>query len=332
MRGLHWQRGDAKMVMSVENLSVYYYTISGVVKAVENVSFNIKKKEWITFVGESGCGKSTVAYALLNLIPSPGKIVNGRIMFNDKNLLELKYEDMRELRGKEISMIFQDPMTSLDPLRKVGDQVSEVMTEHGMDEEEAKEITKKLLEKVNLPADRVDSYPHELSGGQRQRIAISIAMAFNPKLIIADEPTTALDVIVQDSIMDILESMKIEGTSIFFITHDISLAVERSDRIGIMYAGKLVEIGLVEQIVENPLHPYTVALLNSTPDLWTEKEISAIPGYPPDLREPPSGCRFYPRCPVFREKQNLKGICDKEEPKFVEVEREHFVACHLYGD
>ncbi len=320
------------MVMSVENLSVYYYTLSGVVRAVENISFNIKEKEWITFVGESGCGKSTVAYALLNLIPSPGKIVNGKIMFGNKNLLELTPEDMRKIRGKEISMIFQDPMTSLDPLRKVGEQVSEVMTVHGVDEDEAKKITKELLKKVNLPEDRAEYYPHELSGGQRQRIAISMAMAFNPKVIVADEPTTALDVIVQDSIMDILANMKREGTSIFFITHDISLAVERSDRIGIMYAGKLVEIGLVEQIIENPLHPYTIALLSSTPDLWAEKEISAIPGYPPDLREPPVGCRFYPRCPLFREKENLKGICNEKEPKLVEMENEHFVACHLYGD
>ena len=320
------------MVMNIENLSVYYYTISGVVKAVEKVSFDIKEKEWITFVGESGCGKSTVAYALLNLIPSPGKIVNGRIVFGDKNLLELDPEVMRKIRGKEISMIFQDPMTSLDPLRKVGDQISEVMIEHGVDEEEAKRRTGELLKKVNLPPDRAISYPHELSGGQRQRISIAMAMAFNPKLIIADEPTTALDVIVQESIMDILENMKNDGTSIFFITHDISLAIERSDRIGIMYAGKLVEIGLVEQIIENPKHPYTIALLNSTPDPWIEKYISAIPGYPPDLREPPLGCRFHPRCSVFKEKENLKGLCDKIEPKLIEVENEHFVACHLYGD
>ncbi len=314
------------MLLEVKNLSVYYFTLAGTVKAVEDVSFTIGKKEWITFVGESGSGKSTVAYAILNLVPSPGRIVNGQVIFEGRDLLSLTKEEMRDIRGKEISMVFQDPMTSLDPLRKVGDQIAEVMTEHGIDKEEAYERAKELLRKVNLPEDRINYYPHQLSGGQRQRIAIAMAMAFNPKLLIADEPTTALDVVVQDSIMDLLKVLKEEGTSIFFVTHDISLAVERSDKIAVMYAGKLVEFGRVEQIVENPLHPYTRALLNSVPDLWSEKEIKAIPGYPPDLRNPPSGCRFHPRCPAFKE-----GICNVKEPKTMEIEKEHYVACHLYG-
>ncbi|HDG64325.1 MAG TPA: ABC transporter ATP-binding protein [Thermococcus sp.] len=319
-----------KMLLDVKNLSIYYYTLAGTVKAVENVSFAIGKREWVSFVGESGSGKSTVAYAILNLVPSPGQIINGEIIFEGKNILELTNEELRGIRGKEISMVFQDPMTSLDPLRKIGDQIAEVMIEHEVEKEEAYEKAKELLKKVNLPEDRTSYYPHQLSGGQRQRVAIAIAMAFNPKLLIADEPTTALDVIVQDAIMDLIGTLKDEGTSIFFVTHDISLAAERSDKIAVMYAGKLVEFGRVEQILENPLHPYTQSLLASVPDLWSEKEIKAIPGYPPDLRNPPSGCRFHPRCPIFKEQATLKGICDVTEPKTIEIEKEHFVACHLH--
>jgi len=319
------------MLLEVKNLSVYYYTLSGVVRGAENVSFSVKEGEWITFVGESGSGKSTVAHAVMNIVPSPGRIISGEVILKGKNLLEMDREELRQIRGKEISMVFQDPMTSLDPLRKVGDQIIEAMTIHGVPEDEARELAKELLEKVNLPADRLDYYPHQLSGGQRQRISIAMAMAFKPKLLIADEPTTALDVIVQDAIMDLIDEMKAEGTSIYFVTHDISLAAERSDRIAVMYAGKLVEIGATEQIIENPLHPYTRGLVESVPDLWKESEVRAIPGYPPDLRNPPSGCRFHPRCAVFREKGELKGLCDVKEPKLIEVEPGHLVACHLYG-
>ncbi|GAB6101521.1 ABC transporter ATP-binding protein [Thermococcus atlanticus] len=319
------------MLLEVKNLSVYYYTLAGVVRGAENVSFSIKEGEWTTFVGESGSGKSTVAHAVINLVPSPGRIVSGEVIFNGKNLLAMKPEELRKIRGKEISMVFQDPMTSLDPLRKVGDQIIEAMRVHGVEEDEARERAKELLEKVNLPEDRLDYYPHQLSGGQRQRISIAIAMAFNPKLLIADEPTTALDVIVQDSIMDLIDDMKAAGTSIYFVTHDISLAAERSDKIAVMYAGKLVEFGTVDQIMDNPLHPYTRALVESVPDLWSEKAVRAIPGYPPDLRNPPTGCRFHPRCPVFREKGYLKGRCDRVEPGMIEYEKGHFVACHLYG-
>ncbi|MBP1912404.1 ABC transporter ATP-binding protein [Thermococcus stetteri] len=314
------------MLLEVRNLSVYYYTLSGVVRGAEGVTFSIDRGEWVIFVGESGSGKSTVAHAVMNLVPSPGKIVSGEVIFEGKNLLKLPKEELRTIRGKELSMIFQDPMTSLDPLRKIGDQMVEVMTVHGVPEEEAMERAKELLERVNLPPDRLDSYPHQLSGGQRQRISIAMAMAFNPKLLIADEPTTALDVIVQDSIMDLIEGLKEEGTSIYFVTHDISLAAERSDKIAVMYAGKLVEFGTVEQIIENPMHPYTKALIEAVPDLWKEGKVKAIPGYPPDLRNPPAGCRFHPRCPFAR-----AGVCDTEEPEFREVEKGHYVACHFPG-
>ncbi|WP_297523275.1 ABC transporter ATP-binding protein, partial [Thermococcus sp.] len=293
-----------EMLLEVKNLSVYYYTLSGVVRGAEGISFSVREGEWITFVGESGSGKSTVAHAVMNLVPSPGRIVSGEVLFNGRNLLKLPGEELRKIRGKEMTMIFQDPMTSLDPLRTVGDQMVEAMTVHGVEEAEAKRKAKELLERVNLPGDRFNYYPHQLSGGQRQRVSIAIAMAFRPKLLIADEPTTALDVIVQDSIMDILNGMKEEGTSIYFVTHDISLAVERSDRIAVMYAGKLVEVGTVDQIVENPLHPYTKALIEAVPDLWKEGKVRAIPGYPPDLRSPPSGCRFHLRCPYAE-----AGLC-----------------------
>ena len=319
------------MLLEVKNLSIYYYTLAGVVKGAEKVTFSIDRGEWVTFVGESGSGKSTVAHAIMNIVPSPGRIVTGEVIFEGRDLLRLGKDELRDIRGKDISMIFQDPMTSLDPLRKVGDQMVEVMTVHGVPEEEARERAKELLEKVNLPPDRLDYYPHQLSGGQRQRISIAMAMAFNPKLLIADEPTTALDVIVQDSIMDLIDNLKAEGTSIYFVTHDISLAAERSDKIAVMYAGKLVEFGTVEQIVENPLHPYTRALIEAVPDLWKESEVRAIPGYPPDLRNPPRGCRFHPRCPAFRERPTLKGLCDAVEPEMIEYEKGHFVACHLYG-
>jgi len=319
------------MLLEVKNLSIYYYTLTGVVRGAEDVTFSIDRGEWVTFVGESGSGKSTVAHAIMNIVPSPGRIVSGEVIFEGKDLLKLSKEELRRIRGKDISMVFQDPMTSLDPLRKVGDQIVEVMTVHGVPEDEAKERAKELLEKVNLPPDRLDYYPHQLSGGQRQRISIAMAMAFNPKLLIADEPTTALDVIVQDSIMDLIEALKSEGTSIYFVTHDISLAAERSDKIAVMYAGKLVEFGTVEQIIENPLHPYTKALIEAVPDLWKESEVRAIPGYPPDLRNPPSGCRFHPRCPVFAQRASLKGLCDVHEPEMIEYEKGHFVACHLYG-
>ncbi|ADI31964.1 ABC transporter ATP-binding protein [Staphylothermus hellenicus] len=312
-------------LISIRNLSIHYYTLSGIVHAVDNVSFDILEGEWISIVGESGSGKSTLAYSIIGLVPPPGRIVTGEILFNGRNLVKLSREEMRRIRGKDIGMVFQDPMTSLDPLRRVGDQIAEVFIEHGVlsSWKEARERARELLKKVGLPGDRASYYPHQLSGGQRQRIAIAIAMALKPKLLIADEPTTALDVIVQDTIMDLMEGFKKQGTSILFITHDLALAAEHSDRIAVMYAGKLVELGSVDQVIDNPLHPYTIALIKSVPDLWGEKKIKSIPGYLPDLRNPPRGCRFHPRCPFARD------ICRREEPEIIEVEKGHIASCHL---
>ncbi len=297
------------MLLRIENLKTYFESKRGVVKAVDGVSFTVNRGEFVSVVGESGCGKSTLAYSIIRLISPPGKIVGGRIIFDGKDLLRLSEKEMRKIRGKEIGMIFQDPMTSLDPLEKIGDQMAETIMEHvKVSKKEALEIAGKMLEKVGLPANRINYYPHQLSGGQRQRVMIAMAISLNPKLLIADEPTTALDVIVQEKIMDILESMKKEGRTIILITHDFALASERSDKIAVMYAGWLVEFGKARDLVEDPLHPYSKALIDSVPDLWMDKKIKPIPGFPPDLANPPEGCRFRPRCPLADEK------CKKEPP------------------
>ncbi len=311
-----------RYLLEIGDLVVKYYTLSGIVRAVDHVSLAVKPGEWLSVVGESGCGKSTMAYSIARLISPPGRITDGKIIFGGRDLLRMSPKEFRKILGREIGVVFQDPMTSLDPLRRIGDQIAEVyMTHLGMKKKEAREKAVEILERVGIPRDKISAYPHQMSGGQRQRVAIAIAVALRPKLLIADEPTTALDVIVQDTIMDLLQSFKKEGTSILFITHDLALAAERSDRIAVMYAGKLVEEGPVEKIVENPLHPYTRGLLKSVPDLWGPKKIESIPGYPPDLRSPPPGCRFHPRCRYAGER------CRREEP-VLRCFGEHCVVCH----
>ena len=311
------------MLLQIKNLSVHYYSQKGVLRAVDNVSLEVDRGELVGIVGESGCGKSTLAYSIMRL--TPGKIVSGSIIFEGKNLLKLSEKEMRKIRGKEIGMIFQDPMTSLDPLEKIGDQIVETIMEHeDVDKKTALEKAKELLRSVGLPEDRVNYYPHQLSGGQRQRVMIALAISLNPKLLIADEPTTALDVIVQEKIMDLLDRLKKDGKAIILITHDLSLAAERSDKIAVMYAGWIVEFGLTDDIVEEPLHPYTKGLIDSVPDLWLDRKIKPMPGFPPDLTNPPKGCRFHPRCPKADER------CRTLEPPMVEVDG-RFVKCWLYG-
>jgi peptide/nickel transport system ATP-binding protein len=313
------------MLLQIKNLKTYYYSRKGVLKAVDNVSLNVDRGELVGVVGESGCGKSTLAYSIIRLILPPGKIVGGSILFEGKDLLKLSENEMRKVRGKEIGMVFQDPMTSLDPLEKIGDQIAETIMEHEkVDKKTALERAGQLLESVGLPADRINYYPHQLSGGQRQRVMIALAVSLNPKLLIADEPTTALDVIVQEKIMDLLEKLKRDGKAIILITHDLSLASERSDKIAVMYAGWLVEFGEASKLVNDPLHPYTMGLINSVPDLWLDREIKPMPGFPPDLTNPPSGCRFHPRCP------KAKDVCKKLEPPMLDVDGRK-VKCWLYG-
>jgi peptide/nickel transport system ATP-binding protein len=313
-------------LLKINNLKVYYFTLRGIVKAVDDVSLTLDKNEFISIVGESGSGKSTLAHAIPRLLRPPGKIVNGDIFLENENLTKMSDEDIRKVRGRKIGFVFQDPFTSLDPLVRIGDQIAEVFLEHELiDKKEAKEKSMKLLEEVGIPSDRYEYYPHQLSGGQRQRVAIAIAIALNPKLLIADEPTTALDVIVQDRIMDLMQSLINKGMSVMLITHDIALAAERSNKLAIMYAGEIVEFGAAEKIVEESLHPYTSGLLSSVPDLWSDKEVKSIPGNPPDLIVPPSGCRFHPRCPF------AMPICREKKPPRINVNNRN-IACWLYSE
>ncbi|MEM4005449.1 MAG: ABC transporter ATP-binding protein, partial [Desulfurococcaceae archaeon] len=278
---------------------------------------------------ESGCGKSTLAYSLIRLVPPPGKIIDGEILYRGKNILALDEEAFRkEIRWKEISMIFQGAINSLNPMLTIGDQIAEVFITHeGCSRKEVYEKVKELLKWVGIDPMRARSYPHELSGGMKQRVMIAMALALKPKVLIADEPTTALDVIVQAQIMNLLKRIKNEfKTSIILITHDLSLIAEIADRVAIMYAGKIIEQGSSDEIFENAAHPYTRALIGSIPRLYGElKELTFIPGSPPDLLVPPVGCRFSPRCPYTFEP------CGKEEPPKIYIGVDHYVSCWLYA-
>ena len=316
-------------LLEINNLRTYYFTLRGVVKAVDNVSLSLEKGESLGIVGESGCGKSTLAWSLLGLVPPPGKIVGGSIKIDGKEITKMSEAQLRrEIRWKKISMIFQGAMNALNPVYKVGDQIIETMILHAnMEREEALEKASKLVEQVGLTPEILDRYPHELSGGQKQRIVIAMAIALEPDIVIADEPTTALDVVVQAQILNLLKKLYREkGLSLILITHDLGVVAELSEKIAVMYAGKLVEYGTAEQIFLNPKHPYTESLIKAVPRLRGEKtKLVYIPGSPPDLRNPPRGCRFHPRCAKKVER------CDKEEPPLVEVEKGHYVSCWLYA-
>lgn len=313
-------------LLKIKNLKTYYFTREGVVKAVDNVTLTINKGELLGLVGESGSGKSSLGLSIIRLVPPPGRIIGGEIFFNGMDLLKLSEKEFRKIRGKRIGMIFQDPLTSLDPLRRIGDQMVETILVHmDVDKSKAREMALRALERVGIAADRLDDYPHQLSGGMRQRVMIAMATMLNPDLLIADEPTTALDVIVQSRIMDLLADLKRSmGMSILLITHDLALVIERSDRVAVMYAGELCEVGSSERISQEPLHPYTQLLLESIPDVEKPKaKLKYIPGNPPDMRNPPSGCRFWPRCPKAME------ICKKVPPSQLYLDG-RLVRCHLY--
>ena len=318
-----------KTLLSVKNLKVNFYTSAGTVKAVDGISFEIAKKEIFALVGESGCGKSTTALAIMRLIPYPGKITEGSIVFENKNLLNASEDEMAKIRGKKISMIFQNPLTSLNPVYRVGNQVAEAIVLDNIPKKAAWNKVIELFKGVKIPdaEERVYSYPHELSGGMRQRVMIGMMISREPSLIIADEPTTALDVTIQAQIIKLLSELRDTlETSILLITHDFGVVAELADRIAVMYAGKIVEMGDVYQIFENPLHPYTGMLIDALPRITKrEGRLKEIPGSVPNLVNPPLGCRFHPRCPLKKE------ICNIKEPSLVEIEKGHFVACHLYG-
>jgi peptide/nickel transport system ATP-binding protein len=315
-------------ILKVEHLKTYYESVRGTVKAVDDVSFTLHKGETIGLVGESGCGKSTLGLSIMRLIKPPGRIVEGRIVYDGKiDLTKIDYEELRKIRWKEIAMVFQGAMNVLNPVHKIVDQMVEAIIFHeNTTKSEAVERAAKMLQLVGVPIDRMKRYPFELSGGMRQRVVIAMALLCNPKIVIADEPTTALDVVTQRNILNLLVELKRKlGLSIIFITHDISILPSISDRIMVMYAGEIVEIGDLREVMNNPLHPYTRGLLNSILlPLEPPKPFSFLPGEPPDLINPPSGCKFHPRCPY------AFGKCSLERPQLHEEKPGHAVACHLY--
>ncbi len=320
-----------RKVLDIKNLKTQFFTRAGVVYAVDGVSMHIGEGETLGIVGESGCGKSVTATSIMRLIPSPpGRIVEGEILLDrgegPENLLDFSENEMRAVRGNSIAMIFQDPMTSLNPVFTIGDQLTEPLILHlGMSKREAEERAIELLQRVGIPGaeDRLGAYPHQFSGGMRQRVMIAMALGCNPQLLIADEPTTALDVTIQAQILDLMLQLNREvGTAIMLITHDLGVVAEVCERVNVMYAGQIIETGEARRIFKQPQHPYTIGLLNSVPQLGdnVKQALVPIPGLPPDLLEPPIGCRFRPRCRFRQEK------CE-ESPPLAEVAPGQLARC-----
>jgi peptide/nickel transport system ATP-binding protein/oligopeptide transport system ATP-binding protein len=316
-----------KPLLEVQNLSIHFFTEEGVIRAVENVSFEIYSGEILGLVGESGCGKSVTGLSLLRLIPTPpGRIVNGDITFDGRSLLNLEEKEMERVRGNDISMIFQEPMTSLNPVFTIGDQIMEAIILHqGLDKKAARERAIEMLDRVRIPSPdkTIDSYPHQLSGGMRQRAMIAMALSCQPKLLIADEPTTALDVTIQAQVLELLKEIQREmGMSVMLITHDLGVIAEIADRVAVMYAGRIFEYGPIEAIFGKMRNPYTRGLMTSIPQLTEKKDrLNAIPGQVPDPMDLPVGCKFHPRCYLM-----IEG-CKKEEPPLFQVNGDHFSRC-----
>jgi oligopeptide/dipeptide ABC transporter ATP-binding protein len=316
-----------KPLLEVRDLSIHFFTEEGVIRAVENVNFEIYPGEILGLVGESGCGKSVTGLSLLRLISTPpGRIVNGDILFDGRSLLPLEEKEMERVRGNDISMIFQEPMTSLNPVFTIGDQIMEAILLHqGSDKTEARKRAIKMLDRVKIPSPekRIDSYPHQLSGGMRQRAMIAMALSCQPKLLIADEPTTALDVTIQAQVLQLLKEIQREmEMSVMLITHDLGVVSEIADRVAVMYAGRIMEYGPIHAIFSRLRHPYTKGLLDSIPQLKEKKKrLDAIPGQVPDPMNLPMGCKFHPRCYLVIEE------CKKEEPPLFQVNGDHFSRC-----
>lgn len=315
-------------LLEVKDLKTYFYTDEGVVKSVDGVSFSVDKGETLGVVGESGCGKSITSMSIMQLIGKPGKIVNGEIDFKGENLLNKDKEEMRKIRGKEIAMIFQEPMTSLNPVYTVGQQIMEAVLIHeDMTKEQARERAIQMLDLVKIPdaEKRLNSYPHEFSGGMRQRVMIAMALSCNPEFLICDEPTTALDVTIQAQILNLINELKEKtGTAVMMITHDLGVISEVADNVMVMYAGQVVEYTDVDTVFEKPLHPYTQGLINCIPKLGGQEEkLSTIKGMVPSFNDMPEGCLFCPRC------EYAKDICRKERPEIVDLDG-HQVRCFKY--
>jgi len=317
-------------LLEVNDLSIHFYLENGIVKAVNNLSFNLKPGETIGIVGETGAGKTTSALGIMRLVQSPpGMIANGSVIFEGKNLLDLSEAEMRNVRGSQISMIFQDPMTSLNPVIPVRDQIAEVILLHeSLSAKEALVKAEDMLEKVGIQRERGKEYPHQFSGGMRQRVVIAIALACNPKLLIADEPTTALDVTIQAQVLELMKELKEEyDTAMIMITHDLGIVAEICDKVAIMYAGTVVELADKYELFKNPKHPYTLGLFACIPDIEKDKaELKPIKGLMPDPMHLPEGCPFYPRCEQAIEK------CKTAVPKRLEVNQGHYVNCHLFDE
>jgi len=316
-------------LLEIKNLKINFKTYQGTVHAVDIDYFSIGKREYVGLVGETGCGKSVTTLAILRLLPLSGKIVDGEIIFKGEDLLKKSSKEMENIRGKHISIIFQNPSSSLNPVFTVGEQITRIIMLHQkLTREEAEKKAIKMLGLVRLPNPRklLDRYPHELSGGMCQRVMIAMALSCNPDLLIADEPTTALDVTIQAQILKLMRELKEKiGASILLITHDLSVVAQLCDKVAVMYAGRIVEQGKVRDIFKNPLHPYTRGLLEAIPIVGEkEKQLKGIEGFVPDMLNPPSGCRFHPRCPYTMD------ICKIKAPSRLHVKNGHYVSCFLY--
>ena len=317
-------------LLEIENFSVHFFLENGIVKAVNNLNLNLQPGETIGLVGETGAGKTTTALGIMRLVQSPpGMIVNGSVLFDEESLLDLSEADMRKVRGRKISMIFQDPMTSLNPVIPVRDQIAEVILLHeSISARDAMNKAEEMLEKVGIQRERAKEYPHQFSGGMRQRVGIAIALACNPKLLIADEPTTALDVTIQAQVLELMKELKDEfHTSMIMITHDLGIVAEICDKVAIMYAGTVVEMADKYELFKNPTHPYTIGLFNSIPDIKKDKiELKPIQGLMPDPMDLPTGCPFHPRC------EKAVPECSSTVPKNVDLGNGHIVRCLLCAD
>ena len=319
---------DDRLLLQVKGLRTWFHTFKGVVKAVDDVSFDIRVGEVLAVVGESGGGKSVTGFSVIRLIDEPGRIESGEVLFAGRDLMKLSEREMNRVRGKDISMVFQDAMTSLNPVYTIGQQIDEVLRLHtSMGRAERRRASVELLRSVGIsnPEGRLGSYPHQFSGGMRQRVVIAIALAARPRLIIADEPTTALDVTVQAQILRLMTDLiHAEGCSLMLITHDLAVVSEIADRINVMYCGRIVESGPARAVIDGSLHPYTLGLINSIPDLNREQgRFKTIPGIVPNMFDLPQGCRFSPRC------ERAQDLCRTSVPELRELEPGHCVACHF---
>ena len=319
---------DDRLLLQVKGLRTWFHTFRGVVKAVDDVSFDIRVGEVLAVVGESGGGKSVTGFSVIRLIDEPGRIESGEILFAGRDLMKLSEREMNRVRGKDISMVFQDAMTSLNPVYTIGQQIDEVLRLHtSMGRADRRRASVELLRSVGIsnPEGRLGSYPHQFSGGMRQRVVIAIALAARPRLIIADEPTTALDVTVQAQILRLMTDLiHAEGCSLMLITHDLAVVSEIADRINVMYCGRIVESGPARAVIDGSLHPYTLGLIDSIPDLNREQgRFKTIPGIVPNMFDLPRGCRFSPRC------ERAQDLCRTSAPDLRELEPGHCVACHF---